>query len=181
MHFQLSEEIWPDNFALLSTQWEILLPDAQCYARSSINCCLLCCFVQNGSSNGELLIKNAQLKHAGRYTCTAQTPIDNVTASAHLVVRGESWVVQLQYTYAYSCVYEMSSRFWKLIWCWWRKISISRGVMGSYMKTILRFWHFTWAIFMFCVLYVLFSLIWSGRDSAGKCDVTCFGAPIRIK
>uniref|UniRef100_UPI003AACDCA7 contactin-1a-like n=1 Tax=Centroberyx gerrardi TaxID=166262 RepID=UPI003AACDCA7 len=42
----------------------------------------------NGSSNGELLIKNAQLKHAGRYTCTAQTPVDNVTASAHLVVRG---------------------------------------------------------------------------------------------
>lgn len=42
----------------------------------------------NGSSNGELLIKNAQLKHAGHYTCTAQTPIDNVTASAHLVVRG---------------------------------------------------------------------------------------------
>uniref|UniRef100_A0A8D0DES8 Contactin 1 n=1 Tax=Sander lucioperca TaxID=283035 RepID=A0A8D0DES8_SANLU len=42
----------------------------------------------NGSSNGELLIKSLQLKHAGRYTCTAQTPIDNVTASAHLVVRG---------------------------------------------------------------------------------------------
>ncbi|CAG08665.1 unnamed protein product, partial [Tetraodon nigroviridis] len=41
----------------------------------------------NGSSNGALLIKNAQLKHAGRYTCTAQTPIDNVAASAHLVVR----------------------------------------------------------------------------------------------
>ncbi|XP_026167526.1 contactin-1a-like [Mastacembelus armatus] len=42
----------------------------------------------NGSSNGELLIKNTQLKHAGRYTCTAQTPVDNVTSSAHLVVRG---------------------------------------------------------------------------------------------
>ncbi|XP_059191036.1 contactin-1a-like [Centropristis striata] len=42
----------------------------------------------NGSSNGELLIKNVQLKHSGRYTCTAQTPIDNVTASAHVVVRG---------------------------------------------------------------------------------------------
>ncbi|XP_069551350.1 contactin-1a isoform X1 [Brachyistius frenatus] len=42
----------------------------------------------NGSSNGELLIKNAQLKHAGRYTCTAQTPVDNITASAQLVVRG---------------------------------------------------------------------------------------------
>ncbi|XP_074533175.1 contactin-1a [Halichoeres trimaculatus] len=42
----------------------------------------------NGSSNGELMIKKAQLKHAGLYTCTAQTPIDSVTASAHLVVRG---------------------------------------------------------------------------------------------
>ncbi|XP_061577050.1 contactin-1a [Cololabis saira] len=42
----------------------------------------------NGSSNGELLIKNAQLRLAGRYTCTAQTPVDNVTVSAHLVVRG---------------------------------------------------------------------------------------------
>ncbi|KAI9519747.1 Contactin-1a [Dissostichus eleginoides] len=42
----------------------------------------------NGSSNGELLIKNVHLKHTGHYTCTAQTPIDNVTASAHLVVRG---------------------------------------------------------------------------------------------
>uniref|UniRef100_A0A672JLK6 Contactin-3 n=1 Tax=Salarias fasciatus TaxID=181472 RepID=A0A672JLK6_SALFA len=37
---------------------------------------------------GELLIRNAQLRHAGLYTCTAQTPVDNVTASAHLVVRG---------------------------------------------------------------------------------------------
>ncbi|XP_046889540.1 contactin-1a-like [Hypomesus transpacificus] len=42
----------------------------------------------NGSSSGELQIKNSQLKHAGRYTCTAQTPVDNVTASADLVVRG---------------------------------------------------------------------------------------------
>uniref|UniRef100_A0A8C7SVH8 Contactin 1 n=1 Tax=Oncorhynchus mykiss TaxID=8022 RepID=A0A8C7SVH8_ONCMY len=42
----------------------------------------------NGGSSGELLIKNTQLKHSGRYTCTAQTPVDNVTASANLVVRG---------------------------------------------------------------------------------------------
>ncbi|KAM8890784.1 contactin-1a isoform 2-T2 [Spinachia spinachia] len=42
----------------------------------------------NGSSNGELLITNLHLKHAGHYTCTAQTPVDSVTASAHLVVRG---------------------------------------------------------------------------------------------
>ncbi|XP_068950931.1 contactin-1 isoform X1 [Petaurus breviceps papuanus] len=39
-------------------------------------------------SNGDLLIKNAQLKHAGRYTCTAQTIVDNSSASADLVVRG---------------------------------------------------------------------------------------------
>ncbi|CAL8359314.1 unnamed protein product [Lota lota] len=42
----------------------------------------------NGSSNGELLIKNTQLKHAGKYTCMAETTVDNVTASAQLVVRG---------------------------------------------------------------------------------------------
>ncbi|XP_054631456.1 contactin-1a isoform X1 [Dunckerocampus dactyliophorus] len=42
----------------------------------------------NGSSNGELMIQSAQLKHAGVYTCTAQTPVDNITASASLVVRG---------------------------------------------------------------------------------------------
>uniref|UniRef100_A0A8C9G437 Contactin 1 n=1 Tax=Pavo cristatus TaxID=9049 RepID=A0A8C9G437_PAVCR len=39
-------------------------------------------------SNGELLIKNVQLRHAGRYTCTAQTIVDNSSASADLVVRG---------------------------------------------------------------------------------------------
>uniref|UniRef100_A0A1A8NW40 Contactin 1 n=3 Tax=Nothobranchius pienaari TaxID=704102 RepID=A0A1A8NW40_9TELE len=44
--------------------------------------------VLNGSSNSKLLIKNVQLKHAGLYTCTANTQVDNITASAHLVVRG---------------------------------------------------------------------------------------------
>lgn len=41
-----------------------------------------------GESSGEMRIKKTQLKHAGTYTCTAQTPVDNVTASAELVVRG---------------------------------------------------------------------------------------------
>ncbi|KAM9807942.1 contactin-1a [Neosynchiropus ocellatus] len=44
--------------------------------------------IPNESLNGELLIKNAELKHAGKYTCTAQTIVDNATASANLVVRG---------------------------------------------------------------------------------------------
>uniref|UniRef100_A0A8C2I7G5 Contactin 1 n=1 Tax=Cyprinus carpio TaxID=7962 RepID=A0A8C2I7G5_CYPCA len=43
---------------------------------------------QTGTSSSELLISNTQLRHAGRYSCTAQTPVDNVTASAELVVRG---------------------------------------------------------------------------------------------
>ncbi|KAG5845127.1 hypothetical protein ANANG_G00135550 [Anguilla anguilla] len=39
-------------------------------------------------SSGELRIANTQLKHSGRYTCTAHTVVDNSTASAELVVRG---------------------------------------------------------------------------------------------
>lgn len=50
-----------------------------------------CCFCRQLDSNGELLIRNAQLKHAGRYTCTAQTIVDNSSASADLVVRGKSF------------------------------------------------------------------------------------------
>ncbi|XP_061488168.1 contactin-2 isoform X2 [Rhineura floridana] len=37
---------------------------------------------------GDLSILNAQLKHAGRYTCTAQTVVDSASESAMLVVRG---------------------------------------------------------------------------------------------
>ena len=50
-----------------------------------------CCLCQQLDSNGELLIRNAQLKHAGRYTCTAQTIVDNSSASADLVVRGKGF------------------------------------------------------------------------------------------
>ncbi|XP_018603052.1 contactin 1b isoform X2 [Scleropages formosus] len=44
--------------------------------------------VMTRESSGELQISNTQLKHAGRYTCTAQTIVDNVTVSADLVVKG---------------------------------------------------------------------------------------------
>uniref|UniRef100_A0A8D0CE76 Contactin 1 n=1 Tax=Salvator merianae TaxID=96440 RepID=A0A8D0CE76_SALMN len=39
-------------------------------------------------NNGELIVKDAQLRHAGRYTCVAQSIVDNATASADLVVKG---------------------------------------------------------------------------------------------
>uniref|UniRef100_H3A356 Contactin 1 n=1 Tax=Latimeria chalumnae TaxID=7897 RepID=H3A356_LATCH len=39
-------------------------------------------------AGSELIIKDVHLRHAGRYTCTAQTIVDNATASADLVVRG---------------------------------------------------------------------------------------------
>ncbi|KAL4612745.1 contactin-1 isoform X1 [Arapaima gigas] len=44
--------------------------------------------VMTRESSGELQIRNVQLKHAGRYTCTAQTIVDNVTVSANLFVKG---------------------------------------------------------------------------------------------
>ncbi|XP_043943377.1 contactin-1 [Protopterus annectens] len=43
--------------------------------------------IMNGAG-GEIVIKNAQLKHAGRYTCTAQTIVDHASAFADVTVRG---------------------------------------------------------------------------------------------
>lgn len=79
---------------------------------------LRCFFVQNGSSSGALLIKNAQLKHAGRYTCTAQTPIDNVTASANLVVRGESGLVVKTWPGTYIGTYPRPVFSPEVFWSW---------------------------------------------------------------
>uniref|UniRef100_A0AAR2KT43 Contactin 1b n=1 Tax=Pygocentrus nattereri TaxID=42514 RepID=A0AAR2KT43_PYGNA len=39
-------------------------------------------------NSGDLLIKNIQIAHAGEYICTAQTIVDNTTASANVIVRG---------------------------------------------------------------------------------------------
>lgn len=36
------------------------------------------------------MIKNIQVGHAGHYTCTAQTIVDNATAVADVVVKGSS-------------------------------------------------------------------------------------------
>uniref|UniRef100_A0A4W4G683 Contactin 2 n=1 Tax=Electrophorus electricus TaxID=8005 RepID=A0A4W4G683_ELEEL len=44
--------------------------------------------VEGKETIGDLAIVNAQLSHAGTYTCSAQTVVDSAVASARLVVRG---------------------------------------------------------------------------------------------
>ncbi len=58
---------------------------------------------QVGTSSSELVISNTQLRHAGRYSCTAQTPVDNITASAELVVRGQDWDSLSSYKASMNC------------------------------------------------------------------------------
>uniref|UniRef100_A0A8D1QSS8 Contactin-3 n=1 Tax=Sus scrofa TaxID=9823 RepID=A0A8D1QSS8_PIG len=41
-----------------------------------------------GSSSGDLMIRNIQLKHSGRYVCMVQTEVDSVSSAADLIVRG---------------------------------------------------------------------------------------------
>lgn len=45
-------------------------------------------YSQGHESSGDLLIKNVQVKHAGRYSCTVQTIVDNATAEADVFVKG---------------------------------------------------------------------------------------------
>lgn len=52
-------------------------------------------YSQGHESSGDLLIKNIQANHAGRYRCTAQTIVDNATAEADVFVKGWSPVCQL--------------------------------------------------------------------------------------
>uniref|UniRef100_A0ABK0M250 Contactin 3 n=1 Tax=Rattus norvegicus TaxID=10116 RepID=A0ABK0M250_RAT len=41
-----------------------------------------------GSSSGDLMIRNIQLKHSGKYVCMVQTGVDSVSSAAELIVRG---------------------------------------------------------------------------------------------
>uniref|UniRef100_A0A8C1WW26 Contactin 4 n=1 Tax=Cyprinus carpio TaxID=7962 RepID=A0A8C1WW26_CYPCA len=41
-----------------------------------------------GSSSGDLMIRNVQLKHSGKYVCMVHTAVDSVSAAADLIVRG---------------------------------------------------------------------------------------------
>ena len=50
---------------------------------------LLLPFSQSEDGSGDLRIKNVQIWHEGRYTCTAQTVVDSDTAYADLKVVGK--------------------------------------------------------------------------------------------
>lgn len=49
---------------------------------------LFVCVLQGHEHSGDLLIKNIQVRHAGHYTCTAQTIVDNATVEADVFVKG---------------------------------------------------------------------------------------------
>ncbi|KAB1264434.1 Contactin-4 [Camelus dromedarius] len=50
-------------------------------------------------SAGDLMIRNIQLKHAGKYVCMVQTSVDKLSAAADLIVRGDQ-KVQSKSTYS---------------------------------------------------------------------------------
>ncbi|CAI5767516.1 contactin-3 isoform X1 [Podarcis lilfordi] len=41
-----------------------------------------------GSASGDLMIRNIQLKHSGKYVCMVKTEVDSVSSAADLIVRG---------------------------------------------------------------------------------------------
>ncbi|XP_054832379.1 contactin-3 [Eublepharis macularius] len=41
-----------------------------------------------GSASGDLMIRNIQLKHSGKYMCMVKTEVDSVSSAADLIVRG---------------------------------------------------------------------------------------------
>lgn len=49
--------------------------------------CAHCAFAPQGSA-GDVLIRNVQLQHSGRYVCVVQSGVDRVSSAADLVVRG---------------------------------------------------------------------------------------------
>lgn len=40
-------------------------------------------------SVGDLMVRDIQLQHSGRYLCAVQTPLESVSAGADVIVRGE--------------------------------------------------------------------------------------------
>lgn len=40
------------------------------------------------SASGDLMIRNIQMKHSGKYVCMVKTEVDSVASAADLIVRG---------------------------------------------------------------------------------------------
>ncbi len=56
--------------------------------------CCLCvracvCVDWQQHSAGDIMIRNIQLRHAGKYTCAVQTKVDSISIAVDLVVRGK--------------------------------------------------------------------------------------------
>lgn len=45
-------------------------------------------FYCHQESAGDLMVRNIQLKHSGKYVCMVHTVVDSVSAAADLIVRG---------------------------------------------------------------------------------------------
>lgn len=56
-----------------------------CFQSESV---LIVCLLQQ-SSSGDVMIRNIQLKHSGRYVCMVRTGVDSVSSAADLIVRGK--------------------------------------------------------------------------------------------
>ncbi len=47
-------------------------------------------FLFQQHSAGDIMIRNIQLRHAGKYTCAVQTKVDSSSIATDLIVRGEN-------------------------------------------------------------------------------------------
>lgn len=62
-------------------------------ASQALRVLIACLFPQ--SSSGDLMIRNIQLKHSGKYVCVVQTGVDSVSSAADLIVRGKQCCLEV--------------------------------------------------------------------------------------
>lgn len=54
-------------------------------------CMCVCMSVEwQQHSAGDIMIRNIQLRHAGKYTCAVQTKVDSISIALDLIVRGKN-------------------------------------------------------------------------------------------
>lgn len=88
------------------------------------------------SASGDLMIRNIQLKHSGKYVCMVKTEVDSVASAADLIVRGEE---TSQPSIAFPTLFcvNNSRNSWS-----WRFLSQSMVWMGWWMavSSVVSFW-----------------------------------------